>query len=181
VKRRGMTILEVLISGSLFLLALAVCGELAVVSIRSRNQAMNKNAEFRANLTLIHQLQVDLKECRQVYMPDLSDLAAHQPGVDSASLVLRLPGPDGNPRVLGWNVQGSELKRTIYNPDFNPAVVATHVPAPDQHTLTTGGIGNFTIQMQPPGQNYGGKLLRIQMDCLKPALQKIDFTQLLEL
>jgi hypothetical protein len=175
-----MTILEILISGSLFLLALAVCGELAVVSVRSRNQSMHKNGEFRASLTLIHQLQVDLRECRQVYLPDLTDLAAHRPGVDSAALVLRLPGPDGRPRVLGWNVQGSELKRTIYNSDFDPAVTASQVPAADQHALSTGGIGNFTIQMQPPGKNYGGKLLRVQMDCLKPALQKIDFSQLLE-
>ena len=46
--------LEVLISGGLFVMALALCGELAVVGIRSRNQSMNKNGEFRANLTLLH-------------------------------------------------------------------------------------------------------------------------------
>ncbi|MBS2039949.1 hypothetical protein JST97_33495 [bacterium] len=176
-----MTLLEVLISGSLFLLALAICAELAVVSVRSRNQAMNKNGEFRANLTLLHQLQLDLKECRQIYQPDLSDLGPHRPGVDSSSLVLRLPGPDGNPRVLGWNVAGSELRRTIYRPDFNPLVAASQVPALNERSLTTEGIGHFTVQMLPPGQNYGSQLLRIQMDCLKPALQKIDLTLRLEL
>ena len=78
-KRAGITFLEILVSGALFLLALGVCGELAIVGIRSRNQSMNKNGEFRANLTLLHQLQVDLKEVRGIYLPDLSDLAAHLP------------------------------------------------------------------------------------------------------
>lgn len=176
-----MTLLEVLISGSLFLLALAVCGELAVVSIRSRNQAMNKNGQFRANLTVLHQLELDLKESRQIYLPDLSDLAPHRPGLDSPSLVLRLPAPDGTPRVLGWNVSGDELRRTIYKPDFNPAVPASQLPAPNERNLSTEGIANFTLQMLPPGQNYGSQLLRLQMDCLKPALQKIDLTLRLEL
>ncbi|MBN9415763.1 hypothetical protein ABS71_06700 [bacterium SCN 62-11] len=176
-----MTILEVLISGGLFVLALALCGELAVMGIRSRNQSMNKNGEFRANLTLLHQLQVDLKETRQIYLPDLNDLAPHQPGKDSAALVLRLPGPDGSPRVVGWNIQDLELRRVIYKPDFNPAVPASHVPQPQERTLNTRGIGNFTLQLEPPGQNYGSKLLHIQMDCLDPALQKIEVTQRLEL
>ncbi|MFN8606339.1 MAG: hypothetical protein U0931_02320 [Vulcanimicrobiota bacterium] len=176
-----MTILEVLFSGSLFLLALAVCSQLAIVSIRSRNQSMNKNGEFRANLTLLHQLQVDLKECRQIYLPDLSDLAPHRPGLDSPALVLSLPAADGSPRVLGWSLSGSQLRRTFYRPDFDPAVLASQVPLTDERSLNCEGIGNFTLQMQPPGQNYGSKLLRIQMDCLKPALQKIDVTQRLEL
>ena len=176
-----MTILEVLISGGLFLLALALCGELAVMGIRSRNQSMNKNGEFRANLTLLHQLQVDLKETRQIYLPDLNDLAAHQPGKDAAALVLRLPGPDGTPRVVGWNLENMELRRVVYKPDFNPAVPASHVPKPQERTLTTRGIGNFTLQLEPPGQNYGSKLLHIKMDCLDPALQKIEVTQRLEL
>lgn len=176
-----MTILEVLISSGLFVLALALCGEMAVMGIRSRNQSMNKNGEFRANLTLLHQLQVDLKESRQIYLPDLNDYLPHQPGKDSAALVLRLPGPDGSPRVVGWNLEEMVLKRTIYQPDFNPTVPASHVPQPQQRELTTRGIGNFTLQMEPLGQNYGSKLLRIQMDCLDPALQKIDVTQRLEL
>lgn len=176
-----MTILEVLISGGLFVLALALCGELAVMGIRSRSQSMNKNGEFRANLTLLHQLQVDLKETRQIYLPDLSDLAAHQPGTDSAALVLRLPAMDGSPRVVGWNLANQELRRIIYRPDFHPGVPASHLPQPNERTLTTQGIGNFTLQLEPPGQNYGSKLLRIRMDCLKPALQKIDVSQRLEL
>lgn len=173
--------LEVLISGGLFVMALALCGELAVVGIRSRNQSMNKNGEFRANLTLLHQLQVDLKETRQIYLPDLSDLASHQPGVDSSALVLRLPGPDGVPRVVAWNIESTQLRRIIYMPDFNPALPATHVPKPAERTLSTQGIGNFTLQLEPPGQNYGSKILRIRMDCLQPALQKIDISQRLEL
>ena len=179
--KRGLTMLEVLISGGLFILALGLCGELAVMGIRSRNQSMNKNGEFRANLTLLHQLQVDLKEARQIYLPDLSDLAPHRPGVDSAALVLRLPGPDGLPRVVGWNIENTQLKRMIYRPDFNPALAATHQLQPDEHMLSTQGIGNFTLQMDPPGQNYGCKLLRLRMDCLQPALQKIDIAQRLEL
>ena len=159
--------LEVLISGGLFVMALALCGELAVVGIRSRNQSMNKNGEFRANLTLLHQLQVDLKET--------------QPGVDSSALVLRLPGPDGVPRVVAWNIESTQLRRIIYMPDFNPALPATHVPKPAERTLSTQGIGNFTLQLEPPGQNYGSKILRIRMDCLQPALQKIDISQRLEL
>lgn len=180
-RRSGLTILEVLISGGLFVLALALCGELAVMGIRSRSQSMNKNGEFRANLTLLHQLQVDLKEARQIYLPDLSDLAPHQPGLDSAALVLRLPAPDGAPRVVGWNLADSELRRIIYQPDFNPLVPASHLPQPNERTLTTQGIGNFTLQLQPPGEHYGSKLLRVRMDCLRPALQKIDISQRLEL
>lgn len=176
-----MTILEVLISSGLFVLALALCGELAVMGIRSRNQSMNKNGEFRANLTLLHQLQVDLKEARQIYLPDVNDLAPHRPGQGSAALVLRLPGPDGSPRVVGWTTDSTELRRIIYRPDFNPAAPATHLPQPQERMLTTQGIGNFTLQLDPPGQNFGGKLLRIRMDCLDPALQKVEICQRLEL
>ena len=180
-RRAGITLLEILVSGALFLLALGVCGELAIVGIRSRNQSMNKNGEFRANLTLVHQLQVDLKEVRGIYSPDLSDLAAHRPGVDSASLVLRLPAPDGSPRVVGWNLVESQLQRTIYRPDFNPAAPASHIPQPDERVLTTNGIGHFSLQLEPPGQHYGATLVRSEIECSKPVLQRIVMTQRLEL
>lgn len=179
-RRAGITLLEILISGGIFLLALGVCGELAIMGIRSRNQSMNKNGEFRANLTLLHQLQVDLKEARGIYLPDLSDFSGHRPGVDSASLVLRLPAPDGSPRVVGWNLVESQLRRTIYKPDFNPSLPATHLPQPDERPLTTNGIGNFTLQQEPPGQHYGSNLMRIEVECTKPVLQKIVMTQRLE-
>jgi len=161
-------------------LALALCGQLAIMGIRSRNQSISKNGEFRANLTLLHQLQVDLKEIRGIYLPDLSGLAAHRPGVDSPSLVLRLPAPDGSPRVVGWNLVHNQLRRTIYRPDFDPLQPANHLPQPDERPLTTNGIDQFILHLEPPGQHYGGTLLRIEMECSKPVMQKIVMTQRLE-
>lgn len=180
-KRSAITLLELLVSNTLFLLALIICSQLAITSIRSRSQSLDKNTAFKAQITLIHQLQIDLKEAHKFYSPDLYDFALYQPGVNGQALVLCPDDKEGKPQVLGWVAQGNILKRTIYKPDFNPLLTATHLPSPQYHQLHCDGIGNFTIQMQPIGQNYGCKLLRIQLDCLKPALQKIQILEYLQL
>ena len=81
---------------------------------------------------------------------------------------------------MGWNLVENQLRRTIYRSDFNPALPASYIPQPDERALTTNGIGQFSLQLEPPGQHYGGNLLRIELECIRPVLQRIVMTQRLE-
>ncbi len=171
--RRGITLLEVLISSGLFLLALVLCGELAMAGIRTRSRNSDRNGAFRQTVTLFHQLQRDLQDCKQVYLPDIQDLNAHQPGRDSAPLILRNLGPDGTPQVISWMLAGEQLSRTLYRTDFDPLLPATHLALADQRPLKCLGVGRFLLVLEPPGNHYGNRLLRVELDCAKPAQQKL--------
>lgn len=172
-KRKGTTMIELLIACTLFLLALGLCGRLAVLGMRSRAQGMDKNSEFRRIITLFHQLQQDTQSAQTIYLPDLEDYASHQPGVNAAALVMRGYAPDGTPQVIGWRLQETELSRTLYALDFNPAVAATHVPLPQSRPLRSKGIERFSLQQQPPGPNYGARLLNIEIECAPPVKSRL--------
>ena len=177
--RRGLSIVEMLISSALFLLALGLCGTLAMAGINTRRQRMDQNGAFRESVTLFHQLQRDVQESKQVYLPDLDTLAAYQPGKTSPSLVLRLVSGEGNPEVVGWTLLDEQLVRTLYRNDFDPALPATQQPDPNSLAHKARGISRFLIQLEPPGKHFGSRLLRLELDCAKPADQKLVASQML--
>lgn len=165
-----------LISAALFLLALGLCGQLAMAGIHTRQRNTERNSAFRQTVTLFHQLQRDLQDCEGVYLPDLNDLAAHQPGQNGPPLTLRVTRGDGVVQVVAWKIDAETLSRTLYRPDFDPAASATQVPQPGELPLKSAGVERFLLQLEPPGQHYGNRLLRIELDCAKPAEQKLIST-----
>lgn len=179
-KRQGLTLAELLISMSLFLLALTLCGRLAVLGMRSRAQGMDRNSEFRRIITLFHQLQQDLQNVRTVYQPDLSDFQPHQPGVDAEALVFSFTGSDGTPQVIGWSLSGAELTRTFYRPDFQPGLPVTQQPLPSTRQLRVPGLDRFVLQQQPPGPNFGAHLLQVDVRCAPPLKHELLTTLSLE-
>lgn len=180
-RRRGTTMIELLIACTLFLLALALCGRLAVLGMRSRTQGMDRNSEFRRIITLFHQLQQDVQSAQRVYLPDLSDFAAHQPGSGAAALVMRGYSTDGTLQVIGWQLHEDELTRTLYRLDFNPAQPASHVPLPDSRPLRSKGVAALRLQQQPPGPNFGARLLNVELECSPPVKIKLMTTIGMEL
>lgn len=177
--RRGISMLEMLICCSLFLLALVLCGQLALAGINTRRHSMEQNGAFRQTVTLFYQLQRDLQESRQIYLPDLNDLGPHQPGLDSASLVLRRVSGDASPEVVGWTLKGQQLSRTLYRPDFDPNVPASQLPLSNEIPRQVAGVGRFLVQLEAPGQHFGIRLVRLELDCAKPADQKLILSQTL--
>jgi hypothetical protein len=169
--------LEMLICSGLFLLALALCGQLAMAGINTRRHSMEQNGAFRQTVTLFYQLQRDVQQCQQVYLPDLTDLAPHQPGSNSSALVLRLLAGTGSAQVVGWTLNGQEWSRTLYQNDFDPAVPATHLPAVEGLPHKVVGVDRFLVQLEGPGQHFGHRLLRLELDCSKPAEQKLISSQ----
>lgn len=175
-KRQGISFLEMLISSALFLLALGLCGQLAMAGIHTRQRNTERNGAFRQTVTLFHQLQRDLQDCEQVYQPDLNDLAPHLPGQNEPPLALRVTRADGTPLVVSWKVAEETLCRTLYRPDFNPLVVASQVPLAGEFPDKSSGVERFLVQLEPPGQHFGSRLLRLELDCAKPAAQKLIST-----
>jgi type II secretory pathway component PulJ len=165
---RGVTLVELLFSCSLLLLGLALCGRLAVLGLRSRNPAMEKNLQFRQIITVLEQLERDVRSCRRFYRPDLSDLAPHQ-----ETLVLSNYSTDGTLQVVGWRLDQGRLQRTIYNLDFNPSVAATHVPLAGSRSLQTTGVERFQMRQLPPGEHFGSRLLELEVVCAAPARHRL--------
>jgi hypothetical protein len=181
VTRRGTTMIELLIACTLFLLALALCGRLAVLGMRSRTRGIDRNSEFRRIITLFHLLQQDFQSMQSVYLPDLSDFGPHEPGSSASALVMRGYSTDGTLQVIGWQLHSGELSRTLYRLDFNPTVATTHVPLPEARPLRSAGVAAFRLQQQPPGPNFGARLLNIELECAPPVQLKLLTTIGMEL
>lgn len=176
---RGFSLLEVLICAGLFGLALALCGQLALAGVRTRQQTQDRNGAFRRAVTLVHQLQRDIQESRQIYSPDLDGLAVHHPGQGASALVLRSLAEAGAPVVVGWTLAQGELVRRFYSNDFNPALVATHLPLPGEPPRRCPGFQGFSVQLQPPGKNFGNRLLVLDLQLSAPVPQRLTSTLLL--
>lgn len=177
--QRGLTLLEILICAGLFSLALALCGQLALAGVRTRQQAEDRNGAFRQVVTLFHQLQRDIQQSRQIYCPDPDSLAVHHPGQGSSALVLRVVGEAGMPGVVAWTLSEGELIRRLYRNDFNPAWLITQAPLPGSQLRRSPGVKRFSLQLQPPGKNYGSRLLVVDLEFFDPVPQRLTSTLLL--
>lgn len=168
-----------LICAGLFLLALVLCGQLALAGVRTRQQTQDRNGAFRQVVTLFHQLQRDLQQCRQIYCPDLELLAVHHPGQGSPALVLRGVGEAGAPSVLAWTLNQGELVRRFYGNDFHPAWTATHLPLPGSQSRRSLGVKSLALQLQPPGHNFGSRLLLLELQTSETVPQRLTSTLVL--
>ena len=175
-KKRGITVLELLISSSLFLLALVICGELAVVGVRSRNHSMDRNSEIRKLVTAFQTLQRELKLAEFYYGPDLNDLAEHRPGLDAGSLVVGGRDSDGQPRVSGWRSDGQQLIHGLYRNDFHPTLLATHQLLSGTNQQRTAGVIQLKLRRLPPGEHFGGRLLWLEIESAPPLRQRLATT-----
>lgn len=171
--RAGHTLVELLLAMSLFMLALVLCGRLAVLGMRSRSDGMERNSEFRRIITTFHQLQQDVHQLRRLYAPDLSDFGVRRPGQDSRAFVFSTHASDGSLQVIGWSLREQELARTVYRPDFDPAVPASQIPQDRARQLSSGGIADFRLQQQPPGANFGSRLLTVEVVCAPPLQHRL--------
>lgn len=174
--RSAHTLLELLISSALFLLALAVCGQLAVTGVKSRQQGMDRNQDFRQIVTLFHQMEREVRSCQALYLPDLSDYNPTQPGVSAPSLVVVVQDPDGQPQVMAWSFRQDELLRIQYRPDFDPTTPASQQPLSQARQLKSPGIKNFRVQLEPPGSNFGARLIRLEIECAPPLHHRLVTT-----
>ncbi len=170
---RGITLAELLISSSLFLLALLVCGELALVGVRSRNQTMDRNSEIRQWVTAFQSFQRELRLGRTLYSPDLSDLSEKRPGIDAPALVVATSDASGQPRVSGWLMDGQQLVHVLYRNDYDPARPSTQQPMMGSVPQRIPGVVALKVRRLPPGDHYGGRLLRLELEPLPPHNQRL--------
>jgi hypothetical protein len=172
-KARGITLAELLISASLFLLALLVCGELALVGVRSRNQTMDRNSEIRQWVTAFQSFQRELRLARVLYSPDLSDLSEKRPGIDSPALVVATSDASGLPKVSGWKMDGQQLMHFLYRNDYDPARPATQQLLTGSSPQRIPGVVALKVRRLPPGDHYGGRLLRLELEPVPPHNQRL--------
>lgn len=171
--RSAHTLLELLISSALFLIVLTVCGQLAVTGVKSRQQGMDRNHDFRQIVTLFHQMEREVRSCQTLYLPDLSDFSPAQPGVTAPPLVVVVVDPEGQPQVMAWSWRQEELLRTQYRPDFDPSSPASQQPLAQTRQLKSPGIQGFRVQLEPPGPNFGARLIRLEVECAPPLKHRL--------
>lgn len=174
--RRAHTLLELLIASTLFLLALAVCGQLAITGVRSRQQGMERNHDFRQIITVFHQLEREVRSCQALYLPDLSDLNPVQPGLTAPPLVVVVHDPEGQPQVMAWSWREDQLLRTQYRPDFDPGLLASQIPLAQTRQLKSPGVQAFRVQLEAPGPNFGARLVRLEVQCAPPLQHQLVTT-----
>ena len=174
-RRRGTTLIEVLIAAGLFLLSLILCGQLSVLGMRSQSTTVDKNQAFRWATAGVDQLNRDLAHTTQIYLPvELSDskfvgTAAHPGGpqvfhpVATKPLVVQSSSINGGPTVVGywWDSTNSTLTRVPYDPNYT---IASHsVLSGQQPKAIATWVTDFSIYGVDVATQYGTKTLEAQL------------------
>lgn len=159
---RGVTLIELLISCGLFILALIVVGQLTVRAMSSRSQTEDKNQVFRAATIVLDQMQRDLEHAEAIYSPyaptDVQGI--YHPGDVDAPLVLWTQG--SNSPVVGyrWDKSAKTLTRALYDPSFDPKVPTTWGLLTTERPKIITGITGFSVNFCTRAQNYGALLVQ---------------------
>ena len=159
---RGVTLIELLISCGLFILALVVIGQLTVRAMSSRSQTEDKNQVFRAATIVLDQMQRDLEHAEAIYSPyAVSDVQGlYHPGDADAALVLYTQGSASPVVGYCWNKTAKTLTRALYEPAFDPKVSSSWILLATQHPKTVTGVTAFSVTFSTRAQNYGALLVR---------------------
>lgn len=156
-ERLGHTIIELLISSTLFLLILILLGELALRATTTRNKTEDKNQVFREATVCLDNLQRDLLHTNRIYSPGDLAQGIYHPG--SGDPVLILAVDSANPSVVGYRYDKSKkrLARVIYEPTFDPNITASQVVDSSQGEkyLIRAALEDFSIQLNKPSSQMG--------------------------
>jgi hypothetical protein len=166
--RQAVTLVELLISSSLFLLALGMCGMLAQSAVKGRNRTLDQNGEFRQSYTQLQLLQRDVLLARQIYWPDTRDYSSKRLG-----LVLRVAYPEGRDEVVFWSHLREEMIRQIYRSDYDPSSIPTHQPKPGELPKSSAHLLQTQQRFLPPGENGGAGLLELRFTWGAPVHQEL--------
>ena len=142
--RSGLTVLELLISASLFLLALTIIGQLAVLGMRSKVTTEDKNVAFRSGTVALDELNRDLGHCEVIYSP--SAFTTAHPGQADAPLIFRTISSrtgSAQPAVVSYRLDKRSriLERAFYDVGFDPAVSSSQVLAAGETSKALAPVG----------------------------------------
>lgn len=161
-RRRGFTLIEVLITASLLLLAMVLTGQLAVVGMRTRMHTEDKNEAFRGGTLMLDQFNRDVAHSTRVVKP-----ATMAEGVPQHGLVLETWSSRGTAgsHFIGYTFNPSEhtVTRLIYDPGFVENVAATHKAAPNERPMVCNWVQSFDVTPLPAAGRHGTHQLRCEM------------------
>ncbi len=173
---RGHTLLELLISSGLLLLALALCGQLAVTGMRTKMATEDKNQVFRAATILLDEINREMLRADRVLLPPAiarftnygTDVHPGDPGVPP--LVLRVETTPA--LVVGYRFDREErtVSRILYAPTFDPAVPGTHTPRFPPRVMANW-VEDFSVRALDPQATRGAPTLQVDF---KLATQRKD-------
>lgn len=161
---RGVTIIELVIASALFLLALIVIGQLALMGMRTKAVTEDKNEAFRSGTIAQDLLERDIAHCDQVYFPD--PLTSAHPGQNGEGPLVIRTCNDGKKAVVGYRLDAEQrvLERFFYEPDFDPAKPATQkLRTGDRTRQQANWVEDFRIARLDPTQFGGCKLLETEI------------------
>ncbi len=157
--RRGVSLVEIMVCASVFLLAMVIMGELTVVGMRTRVKTEDKNQAFRSGTLLLEELSRDLTHCTAVLEPvDFSN------GTPVSALALETWSSRGTPgkAVVGYRFDSAkrQVVRLIYDPAFVAGAPATQVAGPDERPETCNWIREFQVRSLDPKTRFGTHQVR---------------------
>jgi hypothetical protein len=190
VRRRGTTLVEVLISSGLMLLALVLCGELSVMGARSSSSTTDKNQYFRSGTVALDQLGRDLIQTTAIYAPpELTSgnlLATAQAGapLHLDELVLQSGSVRGGACVVAYRYDSvaSTLSRVLYDPAYDPAVPGSQKVATDEKArILSGWVADFSVNPLNPKDHFGSYLVNVSLTVMTTPPGRNPVGPLLEL
>ena len=148
-----------MVSSSLFLLSLVIIGTLTVRAMTSRAQTEDKNQVFRAATVVLDQLQKDLLHCQEVYSPGPDAQGLYLPGESAPALVLRSAGSSSE--IIGYRRVSHQhrLERWLYQPQFDPGLVASQIPLHPTPNRSLASIEGFSIAFLAPAESHGARIV----------------------
>jgi type II secretory pathway pseudopilin PulG len=162
-RQAGATLIELLISCGLFILALVVIGQLTVRAMTTRSQTEDKNQVFRSATIVLDQMQRDLEHAEAIYSPNppSDPQGIYHPGDVDAPLLLHTQGSVSSVVGYRWDKTAKTLTRTLYDPSFgDPAVATSWVVLSTEHPKTITGVTFFSVTFLTRAQNYGALLVQ---------------------
>ena len=177
-RMQGMTIVEILIAGSLTALVLGLVLVTLKMGKDAYRQAADTGPAFRNTTTGLDALSAELRDCAHIYQPDTAGLAKEYHPVEGHPLVVVESGGGGLTQIVALQ-QGSHdsVERRLYEPaSFNPTDSSTWKFIPGSTRVLAVGATEFAVsQVQQPNHTFlklslmspGGTALETMVECFR--------------
>lgn len=167
--RHGMTLIEILIAGGLFVLVLVLVGQLTVAAYTSNTRTTSKNQALRDGTIAVDRLDRELSMCSRVLLPTplVPETVYHGGGQGAVPLVFRTYTSKASPseQVVAYRFDANQkiLERLVYDPGFDPGVPASQVLEEPARELAQW-VEDFRFRQAAPALTSGAPFIRVELD-----------------
>ena len=169
--KRGLTLPEVMIAGTLLLLVLGIAMELTRMAYRTFQQSQATTEVFRRQTIATDLLNRELRLCTAVLSPPQAVTnydVEYRPGTDHDPLVFRRFSPSRSAETVvsyRYNASDKTLIRETFEAQYDPRRPATQVLATDRSPkVVATDVSDFVFSTVNPDNHFGAFFVEFQLE-----------------